>query len=166
MLNTGPFAAFPDPDVMRSKYGKLLFNLGNIAEAALGRGKESQQLADLLRDEALGVLDAAGIAWKDVGRDDPRRDELMTTGPIEGVTRTGGSTAQSLARATGSIETDYLNGEMVLLGRLHGVPVPANEWACALAARMLREHIPAGGLDPSEVREALALLAGGDRPVP
>jgi lysophospholipase L1-like esterase len=31
-----------------------------------------------------------------------------------------------LARATGSIETDYLNGEIAMLGRLHGVPTPVN----------------------------------------
>ena len=40
--------------------------------------------------------------------------------------RPGASSWQSLARGTGSIEADYLNGEIVLLGRLHGVATPVN----------------------------------------
>ena len=71
------------------------------------------------------ALQAAGIAWHDVGASDPRRDALMRYAPIEGVARSGGSTTQSLARGAGSVETDYLNGEIVLLGRLYAVPVPA-----------------------------------------
>ena len=31
--------------------------------------------------------------------------------------------------ATGAVETDYLNGEIVLLGRLHGVATPVNDAA-------------------------------------
>ena len=38
----------------------------------------------------------------------------------------GGSSWQSLVRGTGTIETDFLNGEIVLLGRLHGIPTPVN----------------------------------------
>ena len=29
-------------------------------------------------------------------------------------------------KGSGDIEADYLNGEIVLLGRLHGVPTPVN----------------------------------------
>ena len=36
------------------------------------------------------------------------------------------STWQSLERKAGTTEVDYLNGEVVLLGRLHGVPTPVN----------------------------------------
>ena len=53
--------------------------------------------------------------------------------------RAGSSSWQSLARGTGAIETDYLNGEIVLLGRLHGVPTPVNAALCALAERYARE---------------------------
>ena len=51
----------------------------------------------------------------------------MEIGEVAGLTRGGGSSWQSLVRGTGSIEADYLNGEMCLLGRLHGVPTPVNE---------------------------------------
>jgi 2-dehydropantoate 2-reductase len=46
--------------------------------------------------------------------------------PIDQGRRPGGSTFQSLARG-GTVEVDYLNGEIVLLGRLHDVPTPVNE---------------------------------------
>jgi 2-dehydropantoate 2-reductase len=50
--------------------------------------------------------------------------------------RSGSSTWQSLARHTGEVETDYLNGEIALLGRLHGVATPVNAALCRLAARV------------------------------
>ena len=68
---------------------------------------------------------AAGIAWRDVGGGDPRREALMRQSA-----RSRGSSGPAVRRrraslrGTGSIETDYLNGEIVLLGRLHGVPMP------------------------------------------
>jgi 2-dehydropantoate 2-reductase len=60
----------------------------------------------------------------------------------------------------GAIEADYLNGEIVLLGREHGVPTPVNELPCRLANRMAREE-PSPGLRTAE--EFLAALDGHAR---
>jgi 2-dehydropantoate 2-reductase len=68
----------------------------------------------------------AGFAKPD-STDRDRRADLLRLGKIAGHTRPGGSSWQSLQRGTGDVETDYLNGEMVLLGRMHGVPAPANQ---------------------------------------
>jgi 2-dehydropantoate 2-reductase len=68
--------------------------------------------------------------------------------PIRGLPRAGGSSWQSLTRGTGSIETDYLNGEIVLLGRLHGVPTPVNALLCRLANEMAAARRAPGGLSP------------------
>lgn len=155
-FNAAQIAAFVVPDVMRSKYGKLLMNLGNIVDAALGPDADTKPIVARLRAEAETVLKAAGIPWRDVGASDPRRDELMRIAPIEGVTRTGSSSTQSLVRATGSIETDYLNGEIVLLGRLHGVPTPLNGWFLDLSVRMLRDGIVPGTVAREEIEAALA----------
>ena len=38
-LNAAGFAAFADPDAMTSKYGKLLMNLGNVLDAAVGEAR-------------------------------------------------------------------------------------------------------------------------------
>ena len=66
-----------------------------------------------------------------------------------------GSTWQSLARNTGSIETDYLNGEIALLGRLHGVPTPVNAAMQAIAARMASEGAAPGVMSAAEVEAAI-----------
>ena len=63
----------------------------------------------------------------------PRRSTTRATSASSrsvrwpGRLRTLGSSWQSLARGAGSIEADHLNGEIVLEGRLHGVPAPVNE---------------------------------------
>ena len=56
----------------------------------------------------------------------------MEVRPVPGSTmgRAGGSTWQSLARGASTTEVDWLNGEIVLLGRLHGVPTPVNSLLC------------------------------------
>ncbi|MFO1142417.1 MAG: 2-dehydropantoate 2-reductase N-terminal domain-containing protein [Amaricoccus sp.] len=160
-LEAAGFATFVMPDTMEGKYGKLMMNLHNIVEAALGRGAQTGRIDDLLRAEARAALAAAGIPWRDVGAADPRRDALMRQRPVEGVERAGGSSTQSLLRGAGSIETDYLNGEIVLLGRLYGVPTPANAFFVDLSARMLREGIPAGGMPRDTVEAGLAAAGAG-----
>ena len=79
----------------------------------------------------------------------------MRQQPVAGATRFGGSSTQSLARGTGSIETDYLNGEIVLLGRLHGVPVPANAYFLELSARLVREKLNPGAVSAAELEAGL-----------
>ena len=61
----------------------------------------------------------------------------------------GGSTWQSLARDAGTAEADFLNGEIVLLGRLHGVLTPVNGLLQTLVQRMAIEHSPPGSLPES-----------------
>ncbi|GHF64170.1 ketopantoate reductase family protein [Seohaeicola zhoushanensis] len=156
-LNRANFAAFPSGEVMQSKYGKLLLNLHNIVDAAIGRGALFKKIQPLLTAEGEAVLRAAGIAWQDVGIDDPRRESLMRFAKVTGANRAGSSTLQSFARGAGSVETDFLNGEIVMLGAQHGVPTPVNGWFCRLADRMLREGIAPGAIDPTEVERALGL---------
>lgn len=155
-LEAAGFAAFAVPEVMASKYGKLLMNLGNITEAAFGSSPEARAIRPRLREEAAAVLAAARIAWKDVGAADPRREALMKIVEIEGLDRAGSSTTQSLARGTGSVETDYLNGEIALLAARHGVPAPANAWLTALAERMAREGRAPGSVPLAEFEAAMA----------
>ncbi|NUT26811.1 MAG: ketopantoate reductase family protein, partial [Streptomyces sp.] len=75
--------------------------------------------------------------------------------------RGGGSSWQSLTRGTGTIEADYLNGEIALLGRLHGVPTPLNELLQHLANTFARERREAGSMPVGElVRLTDETLAG------
>jgi 2-dehydropantoate 2-reductase len=131
------------PEVMASKHGKLLMNLANMLDAAMGEAAGRGPWFQRAKAEGEEVLTAAGIAFEDLGIGSPRREE-MKLGQVEGIRRSGSSTQQSLLRGTGSIETDLLNGEIVLLGRLHGVPVPVNEALCDLGRHVIAEAVPPG----------------------
>jgi 2-dehydropantoate 2-reductase len=160
-LRSAGFHSEPRPDIMRWKYRKLLMNLGNAFNALSGGGDEVRIATERARAEADEVLKAAGVSAISEAEDRERRGDLLQMRPIGGERRSGGSSWQSLARSTGSIETDYLSGEIVLLGRLHGVPTPVNAYAQRTANRYAREQRPPGSLPPAQLLAELdAVLSG------
>ena len=74
--------------------------------------------------------------------------------PIDGQRRPGGSTWQSLARGR-PVEVDYLNGEIVLLGRLHGVPTPVNELLQHATHDAVTTRTPPGSIPAAELLTTL-----------
>jgi 2-dehydropantoate 2-reductase len=145
------------PDVMRLKYAKLILNLGNAVTALCAEDDRVGELRDRVTAEGRAALDAAAIDHHDDGVDDlAGRWAQIGVSDIGGRERAGSSTWQSLVRGTGAVETDYLNGEIVLVGRLHGIPTPVNAALCRLAAEQAR-----GGAAPGElsVDEVLAVAA-------
>jgi 2-dehydropantoate 2-reductase len=143
-------------DIMRSKYRKLIMNLGNAIEAACGPAPRTTDLYARAAEEGEAVLAAAGIEAASAEEDAARRGQLMRLQPIDGERRGGGSTWQSLARGTGAIEADYLNGEIALLGRLHGVPTPVNAGLQRVANRLARDHVPPGSMTVEELEAELS----------
>ena len=139
---------------MAWKYSKLVINTGNAITAACRKGTDTKPLRDRLHAEAFACYDAAGISYKTLEDMRERRKGLMELGEIDGVARAGGSTWQSMANGKRDIESDYLNGEIVMLGRLHGVPTPANTAMQKLMTQMVREGTAPGGLTLQEL-EAL-----------
>jgi 2-dehydropantoate 2-reductase len=98
------------------------------------------------------VLRAAGIEFDDENVSDLRgRWESWQVGEIAGRPRAGGSTWQSVTRGAGSVETDYLNGEITLQGRLVGVPAPVNALLQSLAQQTVRERRQPGWLTAEQV---------------
>lgn len=154
-LNAAEFGAFAHADVMRAKYGKLLLNLANGIDAALGVDGRDSAYMQSARQEALAVYAKAGIDFDDVGTDEPRRKRLMQIGEVSGAPRIGSSATQSLARHAGSIETDYLNGEIALLGRLYGVPTPVNACFAALAADLSARGVQPGSMTVEQIEAEL-----------
>ncbi len=138
-------------DIMARKYSKLVSNLTNVLEAAGGRAALASPLAELARDEAAAALAAAGIVASQKPAD---ATATMRFVDVPGVARPGGSTMQSLIRGGHSLEVDDLNGEIVLLGRLHGVPTPVNVRLQALGKRLVEESIPAGSLSLDDLERA------------
>jgi 2-dehydropantoate 2-reductase len=152
------FLAPVSADVMRWKYGKLLSNLSNAIDALCG-GRAGDSAAELRRRataEGAAVLEAAGIAYASAAERAGVRGDQVQAWPVSGSSRGGSSSWQSLTRGTGSIEADFLNGEIVLLGREHGMPAPVNEVLQRLANQAARERKAPGGTNPAEIMSVIA----------
>lgn len=154
-LSASTFVSVPRPDIMRWKYRKLTSNLFNAIEALLGPGGWPDELTTRVGREAEEVIAAAGIEMVSAAEDSERRGDLLSLAPVSGGTRGGGSSWQSLERGLGTIETDYLNGEIVLLGRLHGIPTPANSLLQRMAAQAARNRAAPGS---TSAEDLLAML--------
>ena len=137
-------------NIMKWKRGKLLENLTNGAEAISGPAARTSQLAARAKAEGRACYAAANLSCVTEAEDAERRIAL-TSQSIAGAARGGGSTWQSLARGAGALETDYLNGEIVMLGRLHGVPTPVNEALQAFAAEAARSKLVPGSIPLAEL---------------
>ncbi|MEU7929102.1 2-dehydropantoate 2-reductase N-terminal domain-containing protein [Micromonospora sp. NPDC049107] len=154
-LTAAGFVAPVREDVLSWKYGKLLSNLGNGLQALLGEDIPDA-LVERVRGEGVAALAAARIPHTSPAQERAERGDLVQQRPVGGADRSGGSTWQSLARGTGSTEVDHLNGEIALLGRLHGVPTPANV-AVQRAVRLAsREKIAAGAFPLAELEKMIA----------
>lgn len=134
------------PDIGRWKRGKLIANLANAVEAVCGTRDGTAELVDAARAEGEACLRAAGLDWAD-----PTADTRF--GELDVSSRAGGSSWQSLERRASAVETDWLNGEIVLLGRSHGVPTPVNAVLQRLAAELARRAGGPGEMAPGDVLE-------------
>ena len=163
-LATAGFSASTHSAVMGHKHRKLLANLDNAVEAAVvpgaGDGDPGAKVALLgisrmLRREARACFKAAGLYCASV---EAVQASLagVGNGEVPGRVRRGGSTLQSVLRGAGDVETDFLNGEIVLLGRLHGVPTPANEAVQEVGKELVRQGLPAGSLSAAELQRRVA----------
>jgi 2-dehydropantoate 2-reductase len=156
-LDATTFQSVARPDIMRWKYRKLLMNLANAVEALCGPAGRGSALALEAQREGAAVLEGAGIAVASVDEDRARRsDHLQMRNTRSGEWR-GGSSWQSLLRGTGSIEAEFLNGEIVLLGALHGMPTPVNALLQRLAVVAAAKGSPPGEWSVEELSAAAGL---------
>ncbi|HEY1278512.1 MAG TPA: ketopantoate reductase C-terminal domain-containing protein, partial [Acidimicrobiales bacterium] len=103
------------------------------------------------RAEAEACLAAAGIEYASDEEERARRRGVMEIRPVPGRQRGGGSTWQTFVRGARTTEVDWLNGEIVLLGRLHGVPTPVNAMLQAVARQAALDGRPARSFTAAEL---------------
>jgi len=159
-IDTTTFQSVARPDIMRWKYRKLLMNLANAVEALSGPEGRFSVLAREAQREGKEALAAAGIAVASSEEDRERRGDYLQLSPTSSGEWQGGSSWQSLARGAGSIEAEFLNGEIVLLGALHGVPTPVNALLQRLAVRAAAEGAPPGSWTIKDLSERAGVCHG------
>lgn len=165
-LEKGGFHAPVEDDIMYWKYAKLLNNLGNALEAVAGpiTEPEAVEIYEAAKAEGSAVLAAAGIRYASPQEQADLLAEQSHLLRAENPLRIGGSSWQSLSRGTGSIEADYLNGEIVMLGRDYGIPTPVNRLLQREANMLAREVRPPGDVAVDDLVKRLNIQGSNIRP--
>jgi len=160
-INASGMASKPDPLPMRAKYGKLRSNLNNAMDALIGNESRRGPVVARMVEEAEACFAAADIDVASVEELSERYSAVMSEGVVVGYERQGTSAWQSLARGRG-IEADYLNGEIALIGTLHGIPTPYNRAVQVLSNAAAQRGDPPGTGNETVIAAYAEQLAAGD----
>jgi 2-dehydropantoate 2-reductase len=158
-LTAAGFDSAARPDVMAWKRGKLVLNTVNGLDAICAPLDDLHAVIRRARTEAEACFAAAGLDFV------PRRELYLRTAAhpqvetVAGLVWPGSSTTQSLLRGDQATEADYLNGEIVRLGRTYGVATPVNVVLQQLVREMASAGAPAQSMSPQAV--LLRLRAAG-----
>lgn len=143
------------PDVRRWKAWKLLHNVKNAVELLSGDGNDAQEVSEAISAEARAVFDAAGLRLADPATERTHDPSLAAIDPSSGYSPGQQSTWQSVVRGVPN-EADFLNGEIVLLGRLHGVSTPLNAALQQLLGRLWTTSQGPGAFSVDDLRALAA----------
>lgn len=125
-FETAGYRARPVDDIRAVKAHKLLGNLSNALDLFDGSPEELDRVRQLIIGEANAAYSAADIVPVDPSSGLEAGSVSLDIRPVPGQVNGKRSTWQSFARGRGS-EIDFLNGEIVYLGRRHGTSTPVNE---------------------------------------
>jgi 2-dehydropantoate 2-reductase len=154
---SGAFETELSDDIHGTHWTKLILNLSNALSGVLGVSLQEAfgdervcRLGVTIMEEAHGAIKAAGIKLTGLPGLPLEKLESLLYAPPEisagiygGIMRglskepLPGSVLQSIRRGRKS-EVDYLNGEIVALGRAHGSAAPLNEKLTALVKEVER----------------------------
>ena len=157
-LRDAGFFVLVTPDVMPYKWGKLMGNLANSIVAITGtRDGDFDRIFRATQQEAQELLARSGIRWVS-------NEQLAEEWPDSAVrprsvlrVEAQSSTWQSLARRQGTVETDFLNGEIVRLAERLGTRAPINEALLRIMQEMATNHEPPGKYTPTELHHLISL---------
>lgn len=156
---------------MAMKWGKLIANLNNATHTITGywleqgmADRDMRELTLAVREEGLRVLEAARIEVEPPeGEPSPIRILKMTEAlrlppdpsidplALPESQRSYPSMWQDLRLGRKSNEAEFLNGEIIELGRKFGVPTPYNSALLELVNKMFAEGQPPGIYTPAEL---------------
>jgi 2-dehydropantoate 2-reductase len=145
-------------EIMPYKWGKLIINLTNALGAITNvGGDEYNRIARAIQNEGKAVLSCAGVRW--ISIQEPPLPEPTGTGRLgyDPLGMPTDSTWQSLTRQQGTVETEYLNGEIVRIARKLGKQAPINETLLNITNEMAANHEPPGKYTPAMLIKLLKL---------
>lgn len=174
-LSRAGLDAIASAHIMAMKWGKLVANLNNATTAITGYFLE-QAMSDLdmrrlmlaVREEGLRVLDAAGIdveppesepspimirEMTEKLRQPPKKEPDSESLPDD--QRTYSSMWQDLFLGRESGEADFLNGEIVALGKGLGIATPYNSTLLEIVNRMFKERLKPGIYTPGQLHDLI-----------
>ncbi len=147
----------PVADITAWKNAKLIFASTFALDALYAPSALRDRATALLQQEAREVFSASGQQVAELGQAMAGAPRKPGNKEIPGYERGGTSTWQSLSRS-GSLETDYLNGEVVLQARLAGVTAPAHEAVTERIHRAAREGSAPRSLGDDDILATLPAL--------
>ena len=146
------------PEIMPYKWGKLMLNLTNAVGAITNSSEEkSNRIARAAQNEGKEIFAQAGVRWIPTGVTTPRRSKGADQ-PDNGSSGTPlGSTWQSLTRRQGTVETEFLNGEIVRIAKKLGKRAPINETLLRITEEMAANQEQPDKYTPAELIKILKL---------
>jgi len=157
-LRDASFLVMTTEDVMPYKWGKLMGNLGNAIGAITGgRWADVMPIMQAAQQELRELLSQADIHW--ISQEEVNKEWSDITAPLRGRldTEAQSSTWQSLARKQGTVETEFLNGEVVRLALRMGRQAPINEKIVKVAQEMAANQELPGKYTPAQLSSLLGL---------
>ncbi len=157
-LRDGGFMVMTTENVMPYKWGKLMANLANsIGAITNARENETKEIVNATRNEAEKILKQAGIRW--VSAKDLEKEWAEVRLAPRGIlaTESQSSTWQSLFRRQGTVETEFLNGEIVRLAGKIGSAAPINQALVQITEEMATKREPPGKYTAKELANILNL---------
>lgn len=157
MRNAG-FRVLVTSNIMPYKWGKLIQNLGNVVETITNTKQEENKLVvEAMRKEARDILTRAGIYWVSNEMLEKQWPEFTKKPTKQLALGAKNSTWQSLNRGQCTIETDFINGEIVRLADNLGIKAPINKKLSEIIYKMVSEQDRPGKYTPSELIHILGL---------
>ncbi|MBI4287523.1 MAG: ketopantoate reductase family protein [Chloroflexi bacterium] len=155
-LRSGGYSVTVTPDILPYKWGKLVTNVANAVRAITDTtGEEVDSISRAVRQELRDLLTKAGIRWVSLAGPPGERPATTSVSPADPEAQS--STWQSLTRRHGSVETEFLNGEVVRLARKLGERAPINEVLVRVCQEMAANREPPGKYTPTQLRELLGV---------
>jgi 2-dehydropantoate 2-reductase len=157
-LRNAGYEVIVAPEVMPYKWGKLMVNLNNAVGAITNAtGEEADRIVQAAQNEGKEILAEAGVRWITTSESADQGTKPVQRTSNGSFDTPLGSTWQSLFRRQGTVETEFLNGEIVRVAAKLGKRAPINEALMRITEEMAANRELPGKYTPIELIKLLKM---------